>query len=80
MTVNTDKQSFWDHLDVLQAVIMKSLLVAVVLGVAAFCFKEKLFAVILAPKNADFITYRLLYSLSGLITKADAPRFSRETH
>ena len=66
MAADTDKQSFWEHLDVLRAAIVKSLLVAVVFGVAAFCFKEELFAVILAPKDADFITYRLLYSLGGL--------------
>ena len=54
---------------------MKSLLVAGVFGVAVFCFKEELFAVILAPKNADFITYRLLYSLGGLVTESGAPDF-----
>ena len=70
-----DKQSFWDHLDVLREAIVKSLLVAVVFGVATFCFKEELFAVILAPKDADFITYRLLYALSGLVTESDAPDF-----
>ena len=42
---------------------------------AAFCFKEELFAVILAPKDADFITYRLLYSLGGLVTESGAPDF-----
>ena len=65
MAADTDKQSFWEHLDVLRAAIVKSLLVAVVFGVAAFCFKEELFAVILAPKDADFITYRLLVTESG---------------
>lgn len=75
MAKDTDRQSFWDHLDVLRAAIVKSLLVAVVFGLAAFCFKEELFAVILAPKDAGFITYRLLYALSGLVTEADAPDF-----
>lgn len=75
MAANTDRQSFWEHLDVLRAAIVKSLLVAVVFGVAAFCFKEELFAVILAPKDADFITYRLLYAFSGLVTEANAPDF-----
>ena len=75
MAADTDKQSFWEHLDVLRAAIVKSLLVAVVFGVAAFCFKEELFAVILAPKDADFITYRLLYSLGGLVTESGAPDF-----
>lgn len=75
MATDTDRQSFWDHLDVLRTAIVKSLLVAVVFGVAAFCFKEELFAVILAPKDAGFITYRLLYSISGMVTDADAPDF-----
>ena len=74
MAADTDKQSFWEHLDVLRAAIVKSLLVAVVFGVAAFCFKEELFAVILAPKDADFITYRLLYSLGGLVTESGVER------
>ena len=73
--MDADRQSFWDHLDVLRAAIVKSLLVAVVFGLAAFCFKEELVAVILAPKDAGFITYRLLYALSGLVTEADAPDF-----
>ena len=75
MATDADRQSFCDHLDVLRAAIVKSLLVAVVFGVAAFCFKTELFAVILAPKDADFVTYRLLYALSGLVTEADAPDF-----
>lgn len=75
MAAETDRQSFWDHLDVLRAAIVKSLLVAVVFGVAAFCFKKGLFAVILAPKDADFITYRLLYWLGGLATQVESPDF-----
>ena len=59
----------------LRAAIVKSLLVAVVFSVAAFCFKEELFTVSLAPKDADFITYRLLYALSGLVTETDAQDF-----
>lgn len=75
MAADTDRQSFWDHFDVLRAAVVRSLLVAVGFGVAAFCFKEELFAVILAPKDADFITYRLLYSLSGLEAESDASDF-----
>lgn len=65
---NSDKQSFWEHLDELRTAIVKSLLAAVVFGVAAFCFKDALFAVILAPKNDDFVTYRVLNRISGLVT------------
>ena len=40
MAADTDKQSFWDHLDALRSAIVKSLLAAAVFGAAAFCFKE----------------------------------------
>ena len=65
MAASTDKQSFWEHLDVLRAVIVKIVAVAVVFGIAAFCFKEELFAVVLAPKNDGFITYRLFNRIAA---------------
>lgn len=40
----------------------------VLLGVIAFFFKEELFAVILAPKNSDFITYKLLSQIGNTFT------------
>lgn len=58
MATVTNTQSFWEHLDVLRAAIVR--IVAVVFGIAAFCFKEELFAVVLAPNDGGFITYRLL--------------------
>lgn len=60
MATGTDMQSFWEHMDVLRVVIVKSLAVAVVFGIAAFCLKQELFAVVLAPKDDEFVTYRLL--------------------
>lgn len=75
MSKDANTQSFWDHLDVLRAAIVKIVAVTIVFGVAAFFFKEELFAVILAPKEAGFVTYRLLYTLSNLVTEADAPDF-----
>lgn len=74
-TEKTESMSFWSHLDVLRVALMKIAAVAVVFGMAAFFFKEQLFAVILAPKEAGFITYRLLNDLSGLIMDAGAPDF-----
>ena len=65
MAANTDKQSFWEHLDVLRTAIIKITAVAVVFGIAAFCFKEELFAVVLAPKNDGFITYRLFNRIAA---------------
>lgn len=75
MSKDANTQSFWDHLDVLRVAIVKIVAVTIVFGVAAFFFKEELFAVILAPKEAGFVTYRLLYTLSNLVTEADAPDF-----
>jgi len=60
MVAETHTQSFWEHLDVLRAAIIRIVAVAVVSGIAAFCFKEELFAVVLAPKDDGFVTYRLL--------------------
>lgn len=74
-TEKTDSMSFWDHLDVLRAALMKIAAVAVVFGVAAFFFKETLFSVILAPKEPGFITYRLLNEVSGWVTEAGATDF-----
>ena len=64
MTV-TNKQSFWEHLDVLRVAIVKIALVTVVFGVAAFFFKEELFSVVLAPKSDGFITYRLFNRIAA---------------
>lgn len=65
MATETDTQSFWEHLDVLRTAIVRIVAVAVVFGIAAFCFKEELFAVVLAPKNEEFITYRLLNRMTA---------------
>jgi sec-independent protein translocase protein TatC len=52
--------TFWDHLDELRSVIIRMLIVVVVVTVVAFCLKDELFAVVLAPRSSDFITYRLM--------------------
>lgn len=66
MGANTENMSFWDHLDALRDALLKSVVVAVACGVAAFCFKEQLFDVILAPQDDGFITYRLLNHVARL--------------
>lgn len=76
MSAETDKQSFWDHLDVLRGALMKIVVVTVIFGIIAFLFKEELFAVVLAPKDSNFITYRLLFSIGGLISGNDSQDFS----
>ena len=52
--------TFWDHLDELRTVIVRALVVTAVAAAVAFCMKEELFAVVLAPRTSDFITYRLM--------------------
>ena len=52
--------TFWDHLDELRSVIIRAFVVTVVVAVVAFCLKDELFAVVLAPRTSDFITYRLM--------------------
>lgn len=76
MSAETDKQSFWDHLDVLRGALMKMVAVTAIFGIIAFLFKEELFAVVLAPKESDFITYRLLFHIGGLFYGNGGQNFS----
>ena len=57
---NNEAATFWQHLDILRWVILRSLGVAVVFAVVAFCLKDWLFAMVLAPRTSDFITFRWL--------------------
>lgn len=57
---NSEAATFWQHLDVLRWVLLRSLVVAVIFAVAAFCMKDWLFAVVLAPRTSDFITFQWL--------------------
>ena len=52
--------TFWDHLEELRRVLFKVVGAVMVLMVVAFCFKDELFAVVLAPQQSDFIVYRWL--------------------
>ncbi|MBQ3632826.1 MAG: twin-arginine translocase subunit TatC [Paludibacteraceae bacterium] len=55
--------SFWDHLDELRSVLIRCVAAWCICAVAAFCFRDALFAFLFAPTHPDFITYRLLRSL-----------------
>lgn len=57
---NPSNASFWEHLDILRGVLLKIVAAVIVFGAVAFCFKELLFDVVLAPKDDDFVTYRWL--------------------
>ena len=58
--MKTEPLTFWDHLDVLRSSLIRMGVAVVVFAVAAFCLKEPLFSVVLAPRSSDFVTYRLL--------------------
>ena len=64
-TNQNGEMSFLGHLEALRWHIFRSAVVVMTLAIVLFFFKEFLFdGVLLAPKNADFLTYRALCSLS----------------
>ncbi len=65
--MNEELMSFWDHLEVLRGTIWKIILASIICGVAAFFFKDEIFAVILAPKDNHFVTYRLFERLGSWV-------------
>lgn len=73
----SDDKSFWEHLDDLRGVLLRIIGLSLLFGIVAFCFKEVLFDVILAPTKSDFITYRLLNSIAEHIG-SQATSFSIE--
>jgi sec-independent protein translocase protein TatC len=66
------EMSFLEHLEELRWHIIRSVLSIVILTVVAFIFKEFIFnKVILAPKNPDFWTNRMLCELGHWMLGAD---------
>lgn len=62
------EMSFFDHLEILRWHIIRSVIAIVVFAVLAFSFYEPLFEnVIMAPKNTDFWTYRMMCKLADLM-------------
>lgn len=56
--MNNETATFWDHLDELRDRLIRMIVVTVLLSVVAFCMKEWLFDVVLAPRTSAFITYQ----------------------
>ena len=57
---DSETMTFWDHLDELRSVIIRILVITAVASVVAFVMKDEMFAIVLAPRSSDFITYRLM--------------------
>lgn len=76
MTMRETNMSFWEHLDVLRTSLIRIVAVSVLCGTVAFLFKEEVFSVVLAPKDADFVTYRMLERLAGYVAGTGVSAFS----
>ena len=66
-------QTFWDHLDALRTVLIRIMAAILLCSVVAFCFKDILFGLVLAPQRSDFVTYRILEQLAGLFMAGADP-------
>lgn len=52
--------TYGGHLDVLRKMLFRILCVVVVFAVIIFCFKKEVFAILLAPHDSDFCTFRFI--------------------
>ena len=55
--------TFGGHLEVLRRMLFRILAVVTVLAVIIFCFKKETFAILLAPHEYDFCTFRFIEGL-----------------
>lgn len=69
---------FWGHLDELRTSIVKIIVAVLVAGIAAFCCKDLLFSVVMAPSRDSFITYRLFSRLTGHASRFSVDLFNPE--
>jgi sec-independent protein translocase protein TatC len=60
MMTESQELTFGDHLDILRSYIIRIMIVTALCSIIAFCAKDQLFYIILAPKDSNFITYKLL--------------------
>jgi len=56
----TQAHTFWEHLDDLRGVLLRTGAVVLVFACGAFALKDFLFTIVLAPQHSDFVTFRLL--------------------
>ena len=63
-TSEEKEMTFWEHLDELRGTLFRIIIAVVVCSIVAFVFKGILFDhILLAPKDPDFITYRVFCKL-----------------
>lgn len=59
--------TFWEHLEALRGVLLKILATALVGFIVAFCFRDALFRLILAPSRPDFCFYRAVQYVASAL-------------
>ena len=65
---NEEELTFWGHLEALRWHLVRSIILILLLAIAAFTFKDFIFnEIILAPKSDDFISNRLLCQAAQMI-------------
>jgi sec-independent protein translocase protein TatC len=75
--MDTDKselmqKTFWEHLNELRWILLRSVVVILFLSIIAFIFKDIIFdQIIFAPKNADFITNRFFCRMADWLSIKD---------
>lgn len=57
--------TFGEHLDVLRKMLFRILCVVIILAIIIFCFKKETFAILLAPHNYDFCTFKFIEEILG---------------
>ncbi len=66
------QKSFWEHLNELRWVLLRSVVIILILAIIAFLFKEFVFdKIIFAPKSSDFVTNRLFCRMSDWLSIKD---------
>ena len=59
MSESAENKSFWEHLEDLRGSLIKIVVAIVLFSTLAFCFKDLLFKIVLAPKDSSFFMYKL---------------------
>ena len=60
---NEEVMTFGGHLEVLRKMLFRIVIVVVAVGAVVFCFKNDTFSIMLAPRNSDFVTFRVIEQL-----------------
>ena len=59
MSELAENKSFWEHLEDLRGSLIKIVVAILLFSTLAFCFKDLLFKIVLAPKDSSFFMYKL---------------------